>query len=66
MRKGQIMNSEEKIIQIAGIGEADYCCLYGLSETGRLYVLRPDSQSANAKEGWSLVTKGPKPIEPVI
>jgi len=60
------MDSEEKIIQIAGLGEAGYSCLYGLSEAGHLYVLRPDSQTPNGKEGWRLVTKGPKPIEPVI
>ena len=60
------MNIEEKIIQIAGLGEAGYSCLYGLSETGRLYVLRPESQSPNGKEEWRLVIKGPKPTEPVI
>ena len=60
------MNELEKIIQIAGIGEAEYCCLYGLSETGQLYILYTDHRIKDSKEEWRLVTKGPKPIEPVI
>ena len=60
------MSSEEKIIQIAGVTEADYGILYGLSETGQLYILYADHKIKNSKDEWHLVTKGPKPIEPVI
>ena len=60
------MSIEEKIIQISGMGGDETYQLYGLSQTGQLYILHSDYSVKDSDEEWRLVTKGPKPIEPVI